>query len=68
MSLIQLNSFSSTDTPYNGVIPQPYVSSLGGETYKYTAAKGGRSRTKKAKQNKRTKKAKQNKRSRKNAK
>ena len=61
MPLIQASAFSSINAPSAGVIPQPYVSSLNGESYKY-ASKGGRRANKK--HQKRTKKAKQNRRSR----
>ena len=63
MPSIQLGEFSPISAPYAGVIPQPYVSSLGGESYKY-ASKGGRKSRLSKKQQKRTKKAKQNRRSR----
>lgn len=65
MPVIQSGEYSPENTPYEGVIPQPHVSALGGESYKY-AAKGGKKHTKKQnkKQQKRTKKAKQNRRSR----
>jgi len=63
MPIIQLGEFSPISAPYAGVIPQPYVSSLGGESYKY-ASKGGRKSRLSKKQQKRTKKAKQNRRSR----
>lgn len=61
MPIIQVGEFSPINAPSEGVIPQPYVSSLGGESYKY-ASKGGRRVGKK--QQRRTKKAKQNRRSR----
>jgi hypothetical protein len=61
MPLIQASAFSPINAPSAGVIPQPYVSSLSGESYKY-ASKGGRRANKK--HQKRTKKAKQNRRSR----
>ena len=63
MSLIQTTAFSCPNSPYAGVIPQPYVSSLSGESYKY-ASKGGRRNNSSKKQRRRTKKAKQNRRSR----
>jgi hypothetical protein len=65
MPLIQASQFSCANSPYAGVIPQPYVSSLGGESYKY-ASKGGRrgKRYNSKKQQRLTKKAKQNRRSR----
>lgn len=61
MPLIQSSDFSPVSSPYVGVIPQPYVTSMGGETYKY-ASKGGRRISKK--QQRRTKKAKKNRRAR----
>ena len=61
MPVIQSGEYSPANAPYDGVIPQPHVAALGGESYKY-ATKGGKKHTKK--QQKRTKKAKQNRRSR----
>jgi hypothetical protein len=61
MSLIQTSAFSPANAPYAGVLPQPHVSSLGGNTYKYES-KGGRRKSKRnhKKYAKHTKKAKQN--------
>jgi len=63
MPIIQVGEFSPVNAPSEGVIPRPYVSSLGGESYKYTS-KGGRRLRISKKQQRRTKKAKQNRRSR----
>jgi hypothetical protein len=62
MPLIQTTAFSCASSPYAGVIPQPRVSALGGESYKYNSIGGKRGKSKK--QQRRTKKAKQNRRSR----
>lgn len=65
MPLIQASQFSCANAPYAGVIPQPRVSSLGGETYKYSSIGGRRSKHNKSKKQQRcTKKARQNRRSR----
>ena len=61
MPLISAAEFSPVNAPSDGVIPKPYVSSLGGETYKYESAYVGGKR----KQKRRTRKAKKNRRSRK---
>jgi len=58
MPLIQMSEFSSTNTPSVGVLPQPYVSSLGGYTYKYES-KGGKRKSKRN-HKKLTKKARKN--------
>ena len=62
MPIIQASPFYCANAPYAGVIPQPRVSSLGGETYKYSSIGGRRCKSKK--HQKRTKKARQNRRSR----
>jgi hypothetical protein len=61
MPIIQAGEYSPVNAPYTGVIPEPHVTSLEGESYRYTS-KGGRRLSKK--QQRRTKKAKKNKRSR----
>lgn len=65
MTVIQASPFSCANYPYAGVMPQPRVSSLGGETYKYSSIGGGLGKRNKSKKHqKRTKKARQNRRSR----
>jgi hypothetical protein len=63
MPILQVGEYSPINAPSVGVIPQPHVSALGGESYKYVA-KGGRKSRLSKKQQRRTKKAKQNRRSR----
>lgn len=63
MPLISTSDFSPANAPYEGVIPQPHVASLGGESYKYVSKVGGRRRLSK-KHRRLTKKAKKNRRSR----
>jgi len=61
MTLISTSDFSPVNAPSVGVIPQPHVTALSGNTYLYES-RGGRRRSKK--QLRRTKKAKKNRRSR----
>jgi hypothetical protein len=57
------NAYSSVGNSL-GVIPGPYVNSLGGDAYKYASSAGGRT-LKSTKTTKKTKKARKNRRSRK---
>jgi hypothetical protein len=63
MPLISTTEFSPISAPYEGVIPQPHATNLGGETYKYASKVGGRRQHSK-KHRRLTKKAKKNRRSR----
>jgi hypothetical protein len=56
-----IHAATLSNTPSN-ILPQPYVSSLGGNTYRYETKAGGKAA---ASKKRRTKKAKKNRRSRK---